>query len=65
MSKNKLTIRQQVSKWYKEDIGNMVAYNENEFSDLFESVMRIKTVDRPTLTLRQAYCLAYMNFDFK
>lgn len=65
MSKNKLTIRQQVFKWYKEDSVNKITYDEKEFSDLFESVMRIKTLDRPTLTLRQAYCLAYMNFDFK
>lgn len=52
-------------KWYKEDSVNKITYDEKEFSDLFESVMRIKTLDRPTLTLRQAYYLAYMNFDFK
>lgn len=31
MSKNKLTIRQQVFKWYKEDSVNKITYDEKEF----------------------------------
>lgn len=60
MSKNKLTPRQQVSKLYKKDIENKIAYDEKEFSDLFDSVMRIK--EQKQFTLKKAYTWAFMEF---